>query len=52
MPIPSLPNGGQSALERYAIQHRNVLIPINIYNSDIFIDKIIIYVNQKKARNR
>lgn len=33
MPIPALPNGGQSALERYAIQHRNVLIPMNIYNS-------------------
>ena len=33
MPIPHLPVGGQSALEQYAIQQRNVLIPINIYNS-------------------
>jgi len=33
MPIPHLPVGGQSSLEQYAIQQRNVLIPMNIYNS-------------------
>lgn len=33
MPIPHLPVGGQSALEVFAIQHRNVLIPLNTYNN-------------------
>ena len=32
MPIPHLPDGGQSALEVAAIAQRNKLIPINIYN--------------------
>lgn len=33
MPLPSLPNGGQSALEIAAIAQRNILIPTNVYNS-------------------
>lgn len=33
MPIPHLPDGGQSALEVAAIAQRNKLLPINIYNS-------------------
>lgn len=33
MPIPSLPDGGQSALEVAAIAARNKLIPNNIYNN-------------------
>ena len=33
MPIPHLPDGGQSALEVAAIQQRNKLIPINTYNN-------------------
>jgi hypothetical protein len=33
MPIPHLPDGGQSALELAAIKQRNILIPINIYNN-------------------
>jgi hypothetical protein len=32
MPIPHLPDGGQSALEVAAIAQRNKLLPINIYN--------------------
>lgn len=34
MPIPHLPDGGQSALEQIAIAQRNILIPINIYNNE------------------
>jgi hypothetical protein len=33
MPIPTQPNGGQSALEIAAIAARNQLLPINIYNN-------------------
>lgn len=33
MPIPALPDGGQSALEVAAISQRNILIPKNMYNS-------------------
>ena len=33
MPIPHLPDGGQSALEKAAIAQRNTLIPINTYNN-------------------
>jgi hypothetical protein len=33
MPIPTAPNGGQSALEKAAIAARNSLIPMNSYNS-------------------
>ena len=33
MPLPSLPNGGQSALEIAAIAQRNLLIPKNTYNN-------------------
>ncbi len=33
MPLPSTPNGGQSALEIAAIAARNSLLPINIYNN-------------------
>lgn len=33
MPIPHLPDGGQSALEVAAIAQRNKLIPINTYNN-------------------
>lgn len=34
MPIPHQPNGGQSALEKYAIEQRNKLIPKNLYNNE------------------
>ena len=34
MPIPHLPVGGQSALEKAAIQQRKILIPKNFYNSE------------------
>ena len=33
MPLPTLPNGGQSALEIAAIAQRNILLPANTYNS-------------------
>lgn len=33
MPIPHLPDGGQSALEVAAIAQRNKLLPINTYNN-------------------
>jgi hypothetical protein len=33
MPLPSLPNGGQSALEVAAIAQRHILLPINTYNN-------------------
>lgn len=33
MPIPALPNGGQSALEVAAINQRNILLPKNYYNN-------------------
>lgn len=33
MPLPSLPDGGQSALEVAAIAQRNKLIPQNTYNN-------------------
>lgn len=34
MPLPHETNGGQSALEIAAIRQRNILIPINTYNSE------------------
>ena len=34
MPLPHLPVGGQAALEVYALQQRNILLPINIYKND------------------
>lgn len=33
MPLPTQPNGGQSALEIAAIAQRNFLIPANTYNN-------------------
>lgn len=33
MPIPHLPDGGQSALEVAAIEQRNKLLPTNLYNN-------------------